>query len=66
MKDIKVLIQPPKPNDKGFDWPYSQIPRVGDKFCFEVGVHLRVGDVFFNQVKGGGDFVAVVVLENLA
>jgi hypothetical protein len=66
MKNIKVIIQPPKPNDKCFDWPYSQLPRVGDKFCFEDGVHLRVRDVFFNHVKGGGDFVAVVPLEEVA
>jgi hypothetical protein len=66
MKQITVHIQPPKPNDKGFDWPYAQLPRVGDKFCFEVGVHLRVRDVFFNHVKGGDEFVAVVVLEEVA
>ena len=63
MKDIKIRIQIANKNEKPIEWPYPQLPRIGDKFCFEVGVHQRVKDVFFNHVVGGSDFVAVVVLE---
>ena len=65
MSNIRIHIQPP--HDKGFDWPYEQVPRIGEQFFFGPGLpKFRVVSVSYNRVAPGKpESVAVVVLQQI-
>jgi len=62
MHKIKVTVLRADDNHREVDWPYEHIPRVGEHFCFEVGVAHVVSEVAYNAIDGGG-FLAVVTVD---
>lgn len=65
MENIKVVVQQADNDHRELPWPYSHVPRIGERFTIAgVGSKHAVTDVFYNH--NGGDFIAVVVVSPCA
>jgi hypothetical protein len=62
MKKLRITVQRVDNQHREVDWPYDHVPRIGDHFCFSVGVHHVVSNVSYNAIDGGG-FVTVVTVD---
>jgi len=62
MKNIHITILRKDQEHREVPWPYDHIPRVGEHFCFSVGVSHVVTDVHYNFLESGG-FKAVVTVD---
>lgn len=58
----KVKVHRADNNHREIAWPYDHVPRIGEGFCFEVGIRHIVTGVSYNSLDGGG-FIAVVTVD---
>jgi hypothetical protein len=67
MKDIKIVIHQADNYHREIPWPYSHIPRVGERFTLdsasEKGSQHVVTAVHYNQLPHGSEFLVVVTVD---
>ena len=64
MQNIKVIIHLADNPTASFRWPYSHVPRVGERFMLEdVGLRHVVQSVYYSEIKDGSGFIAVVTVD---